>query len=154
MSKYINPLIAGYDDEDLPDEAVIPELVDFESGSDKLTQPADAMSKNYQIPPKLVEDVQNDPEKIRPVARSMAAVNLHNLFKRIQHPATTNSDRLAFQTMLNKMSGLESKEPVITPGSGFSIVINIPDVGATKGHTIEATAITQTEVTDADEVQD
>lgn len=108
--------------------------------SEAITQPEDARAKNYAIPPQLVEDVQSNPEKMRPVARSMMAVNLHNLFKRVQHPATGVKDRLEFQNLLNKMAGLEAKESSIPLGTGFSITINIPQVGQVPGKVIESTA--------------
>lgn len=134
-------LTEGYDDpedtqptEDTPQGA--PSVVD----KVKLTQPADAANRRVQIPPRLVEEVQDNVELLRPVARSMAAVNLHNLFTRIQHPATSAKDRLDFQSMLNKMSGLDAKEQGNTGGAGFSITINIPQVGVDKGHIIEAKA--------------
>lgn len=135
-------LTAGYDDPDTESEVddtpqPSPEAL---SAPEKvtLTQPQDALNKSAQIPPKLVADVQDNPELLRPVARSMAAINLHNLFTRIQHPATSAKDRLDFQSMLNKMSGLDAKEAATGGGAGFSIVINIP--GSDKGVTVDGTA--------------
>jgi hypothetical protein len=92
------------------------------------------------MPPQLVEKIADNAELLRPVARGMAAINLHNLFVRIQHPNTNNKDRLDFQSMLNKLSGLDAKEAPQSAGAGFSITINIPQVGTTSGHTIEAKA--------------
>jgi hypothetical protein len=137
-------LSAGFDDDELDLDVEgtpqPPQETPREAQHDTVTQPEDAARKPAQIPPKLVEDVQDNPELLRPVARSMAAVNLHNLFLRIQHPATNNADRLSFQAMLNKLGGLDAKEAGPTGGPGFSITINIPQVGADKGHTIEAKA--------------
>ena len=90
---------------------------------EQVTQPQDAINRSAAIPPKLVEDVMENPELLRPVARSMAAVNLHNLFVKMSHPATPNKDRLEFQALLNKMAGLEAKEAA--QGGGPSVVINI-----------------------------
>lgn len=145
MIEDINAVLAsGLDDlEDLTDPETESDIEQVGSGGDgrgMVTQPDDAERKNYAIPPKLVEDVQKDPEKIRPIARSMLAVNLHNLFKKVQHPATSIRDRLEFQGMLNKMAGLEAKEAVSTAGAGFTITINIPPAGDTAGTVIESTA--------------
>ena len=97
----------------------------FTSGTDEtdvVTQPEDAVGHLTEIPPKLHEDIMENPELLRPVARGMALVNLHNLFVKMKHPATPNKDRLEFQGLLNKMAGLEAKEQV---ASGAGVVINI-----------------------------
>lgn len=122
--------------------------------SETLTQPQDAIDRALHVPPQLVEDVQDNVEMLRPVARGMAAMNLHNLFTRIQHPATPNRDRLDFQSLLNKMSGLEAKEVQQGSGAtGFSITINLPQVGEAKSRVIEATG-QKTDVSDAEVVKE
>lgn len=129
--------------DDLQDEDPLPDFNETAlapTSGETITQPEDARAKNYAVPPQLVEDVQSNPEKMRPVARSMMAVNLHNLFKRVQHPATTIKDRLELQNLLNKMAGLEAKEPLNPHAGQFSITINIPQVGSVPGKVIESTA--------------
>lgn len=112
--------------------------------ADIQTTEDDVKRKHTGVPPALVEDVQQNPEALRPVARSMAAINLHNLFVRMQEPATTNKDRMEFQSLLHKLGGLEIKDAATAaPGAGFSITINLPQVGATPGATIEAKAETR-----------
>lgn len=147
-------LFSGFDDpeetdetEDLPD--VASELTPLPK--ETLTQPEDAKARLANIPPQLVEEVQHNPEVLRPVARSMAAINLHNLFTRMQHPAASIKDRMAFQELLNKMSDIGGKEAQAGPGSGFSIVINIPQVGAAQGQVIEAKATRVDEAIPTDE---
>lgn len=140
MQSQNSALSANLDElEDLPQLPSLEETPLAPATSGAITQPDDARAKNYAIPPQLVEDVQSDPEKIRPVARSMMAVNLHNLFKRVQHPAVSVKDRIEFQQLINKMAALELKDTQAgSNGSGFSIVINIP--GSDKGVTIDGTA--------------
>lgn len=139
--------IREFDDEDLatdfedapaqPQEAL--QGVEPTSPTPTLTQPTDALQKSTHMPPKLVEDVQDNPELLRPVARSMAAINLHNLFVAMQHPRTSNKDRMDFQTLLNKLAGLEAKaQSASDAGPGFSINIVLP--GHKKELTIEGTA--------------
>lgn len=123
--------------DDLEDDLEAPPAV---APKETLTQPEDVKRELANIPPALVEDVQDNPEILRPVARSMAAINLHNLFVRMQHPATNNSDRMAFQTLVNKMGGLDGKDTGTAAGAGFSITINIPNIGASQGQVIEAKA--------------
>jgi hypothetical protein len=110
----------------------------FTAKPDQLTQPEDAVTKLSGVPPQLVEDVMDNPELLKPVARAMAATNLHNLFVRMSHPATPNRDRLEFQAMLNKMGGLETTPNQKSSGPGFSINIVLP--GHKKELTIEGTA--------------
>lgn len=161
MTNPISNALLTSDFDDGKDEFILPvknapQPVEEASGSienEKLTQPQDAVDQALHVPPQLVEDVQDNVEMIRPVARGMAIMNLHNLYTRIQHPATTNRDRLEFQALLNKMSGLEAKEAQQNSnGSGFSITINIPQVGASKPAVIEATG-GRTDVSDAEVVE-
>lgn len=142
-------LTAGDFDDDGTDEFVLPtKIVEkplLEAPQDDLpvsvTKPQDALDRKTQVPPQLVEEVQNNVELLRPVARSMAAINLHNLFMKIQHPNTPARDRLEMQKMLNEMAGLELKGAAVQQsGGGFSITINLPQVGEVKGNVIEAKA--------------
>lgn len=104
------------------------------------TTPEDALAKSTHLSPALVDEVQENPEAIQPLARGMAAVNLYNLFVNVQQ-SNSNKDRLEFQALLNKMTGLE-KAAVRDAGAGpqFSVVINIP--GSDKGVIVESTATT------------
>lgn len=117
----------------------------FASKPDTVTQPEDALNRPTEIPPKLVEDVMDNPELLRPVARSMAVVNLHNLFVKMKNPATPVKERLEFQTLLNKMAGLEAKEAV---ASGAGVIINITRAKDDRESiTIEGTSKQVTDVT-------
>jgi len=128
-------LTAGeFDDE--PDEFVLPKKTSVaapqEAPQDDLpisvTKPQDALDRSTQVPPQLVEEVMDNVELLRPVARSMAAINLHNLFLKVQHPATNAKDRLEFQQVLNKMGGLTEIKDTSKGdnGPGFSINIVLP----------------------------
>jgi hypothetical protein len=108
--------------------------------SDQITSPEDAFAKSTHLPPALVDEVQDNPEAIRPLARGMAVVNLYNLFTKVSQPSTSVKDKLEFQTMVNKLAGMEAKVQDQTATSGFSVVINIPQIGMQQGSTIEATA--------------
>jgi hypothetical protein len=125
-------------DEPTPSAAQPPQEAPQEPPPKYLTKPQDALDRATRMPPQLVEKIADNAELLRPVARGMAAINLHNLFVRIQHPNTNNKDRLDFQSMLNKLSGLDAKEAPQSAGAGFSITINIP--GSDKGLTVEGSA--------------
>jgi hypothetical protein len=105
----------------------------------RLSQPSDITNRLTHVPPAIVDMVREDPEKLRQVARSMAAMNLHNLFQRVQNRDTSTKDRLEFQTLLNKMSGLDVKENAASTGAGFSINIVLPG-HKDKTVTVESTA--------------
>ena len=105
----------------------------------RLSQPTDITNRLTHVPPAIVDMVREDPEKLRQVARSMAAMNLHNLFQRVQNRDTSTKDRLEFQVLLNKMSGLDAKENAAVAGGGFSINIVLPG-HKDKTVTVESTA--------------
>lgn len=77
-----------------------------------------------ELSPALMEEIVDSPESIKPMVRGMAAMNLWNLFVNIQHPRTTNKDRLEFQSTLNKMAGLETKDANAQGGTP-QVIINI-----------------------------
>ena len=79
------------------------------------------------VPMELLDAAKVNPEVFRPSARVMAMINLDNLFRQVQETGTTK-DMLELQAVLNKMGGMEPKEPTGAAGngSGFSITINIP----------------------------
>lgn len=142
-------LLSGEFDDD-PDTFVLPtrlvekpvvEALQEEIKPLQVTKPQDAVNRSTAVPPQLVEEVMTNVELLRPVARSMAAINLHNLFLKVQHPNSPAKDRLEFQQVLNKMSGLtEVKDGGKggDSGPGFSITINIP--GSDKSVTVDSVA--------------
>jgi hypothetical protein len=97
--------------------------------ADTLTTPEDALAKRTQLPPALVEEIQENPEAIRPLARGMAAINLFNLFAKVSHPNAPTKDKLEFQRVVNKIGRLEP-ETVAPSGSGVTITISIPALDA------------------------
>jgi hypothetical protein len=107
--------------------------------SDTITTPDDAMAKATHLPPALVDEVQDNPEAIRPLARGMAAVNLYNLFVKVSHPATSVKDKLEFQTMVNKLAGMDTK--VQEAGSGPQVIINITRAKDKTSEVIEGIAV-------------
>lgn len=97
--------------------------------------------RHSKVPPKLVEDCREDPDAIRPVARAMAAINLHNTFVKVSHPNASLKDKLEFQTMVNKIGRIDAKDAEsLQKGGGFSITINIPTTAGHAGSVIEAKA--------------
>ena len=99
----------------------------------------DAVRRHVAIPPKLIEEATRDPRALDKVARAMAAVNLHNLFAKMQEEDTGLSPRLAFQQLLNRMGRIDQVEssgaanlPVvqISIGSGglVSVSATAPEV--------------------------
>ena len=107
---------------------------------DTQTLPEDALQRATHLPPALVDEIQDNPEAIQPLARGMAAVNLYNLFVNIQQ-SNSNKDRLEFQTLLNKMTGME-KAAVKEAGSGPQVVINITRAKDSSKEVIEGVAVT------------
>ena len=97
--------------------------------------------RHSKVPPKLVEDCLENPDALRPVARAMAAINLHNTFVKISHPNASLKDKLEFQAMVNKIGRIDTKDVEgVQKGAGFSIVINIPNMPGQTGSVIEAKA--------------
>lgn len=141
-------LSGGFDDDEpaefiLPTKNVTaaPQEPSQEDLPVSVTKPQDALDRSTQVPPQLVEEVMDNVELLRPVARSMAAINLHNLFMKVQHPATTTKDRLEMQTLLNKMGGLTEIKDTSKGGDngpGFQITINIP--GSNRGVVVDGSA--------------
>jgi hypothetical protein len=108
--------------------------------------------RHSKVPPKLVEDCLENPDSIRPVARAMAAINLHNTFVKVSHPNASLKDKLEFQAMVNKIGRIDTKDVEgVQKGAGFSITINIPNMPVQTGSVIEAKA---TQVTLDDEGDD
>ena len=83
------------------------------------------MRAHTDLPPALVDEITANGDAIRPLARGMAAVNLFNTFKRVQMSGTTIKERIDFQNMLNKLSGMEVRDLVATAGGAPAVVINI-----------------------------
>jgi len=115
--------------------------------TDIMTTPQDALDELTQLPPALVDAVQDNPEAIQPLARGMAAINLYNLYKRVQE-GNSNKDLLELQVLLNKMTGME-KAQVATVGGGPQVVINITRARDSSQEIIEGVAVTLPEAGDA-----
>jgi hypothetical protein len=98
----------------------------------------EAEEKN-RLPPKLVDDVQHDIEAIRPLVRGIAAVHLYDTYKRVMHPNASLKDKLDFQTIVNKMAGVDVKSSTEPVGPSFSVTINIPN--SDKSVTVEGTSV-------------
>lgn len=107
---------------------------------DIVTTPDDATQRATHVPPQLVLDVQKNPELLRPVARAMSAIHLHTLYERLTHPGAAIKDKLEFQNMLNKLSGLDSKD-TFTGNTGPQVIINITRAKDRETMTIEGTAV-------------
>jgi hypothetical protein len=85
-----------------------------------------AVSRQLQVPPKLLEDVAADPAKYEPVVRSMAVVHMDQLYRRMMQPDVPLATRLDFQKLLNKMARLEPEaKAVAQAGTGFVFNINL-----------------------------
>lgn len=103
------------------------------------TTPDDAVDALTQLPPALIDEIQLNPEAIRPLARGMAAVNLYNTFVKVSEPSCSIKDKLEFQNMVVKLGAMEAKATDQPRGAGFNIVINIP--GSDKGVVIDSTSM-------------
>ena len=109
--------------------------------ADTLTTPEDALAKRTQLPPALVEEIQENPEAIRPLARGMAAINLFNLFAKVSHPNASTKDKLEFQTLAQKLGGMEVKVSE-SQGAGPQVVINITRAKDDTKAVIEGVSVT------------
>ena len=98
----------------------------------------DAAMRHSKVPPKLVEDCLEDPDALRPVARAMAAVNLHNTFIKVSHPNASLKDKLEFQAMVNKIGRIDTKDVAENAKAGFHFTINFS--GANEKLVIDAPA--------------
>ena len=94
--------------------------------------------RHSKVPPKLVEDCLENPDSIRPVARAMAAINLHNTFVKVSHPNASLKDKLEFQAMVNKIGRIDTKDVAEGAGAGFHFTINFS--GANEKLVIDAPA--------------
>ena len=88
-----------------------------------------AVANKLDIPPAMLEEIQDNPTVLQPVARVMGAVNLHNMFVQVTHPEAPFTQRVEFQKLVNKIGRLEP-DAAIGGGSGVTITINIPALDA------------------------
>ena len=106
-----------------------------------------AVSRHTHIPPQLLEDVSQSPDKFEPVARAMAVVHMDALYRKMMDKDTPVAARLDFQKMLNKMSRLEP-EAKNQGGGGAGVVINITRAKDHESVTIEGQAISPAVLSD------
>ena len=106
------------------------------------------------MPPALLADLHDNPDRLQPIARAMGAINLEQMFQYVsRNPDCTFAQRLAFQELVNKMGRL-LPEPKAAPqgGSGFSLKIVVGNDQQIELHAAqEAPAIESTAVHISDE---
>jgi hypothetical protein len=89
------------------------------------------VARSLQLPPQLLEAIQDDPEQMQPLARAMAAVLANDLF--VARDSMTPVQKQALMESFAKLGNLQPKDKnAVGPGASFSIQINIPEVGAQK----------------------
>lgn len=101
------------------------------------------------IPPALLDDIAEDPEKSRDYFRRVATIHYHELH--LARQTLTPQQRLQLAEAYAKLGGLEPKKTEATSAAteGYRLVINIGNhTDTVKGVTVDATP-TQIEVDDA-----
>jgi len=92
---------------------------------DRITTPADAINAGARLTPKTVAALQADPESIRPLARTMMAINLTNMFTHLQTKDVPIRDRLDFHKAVAELGGMQAKD---NTGPRMAVTINISRV--------------------------
>lgn len=94
------------------------------------------------VPPQLVDAVREDPEVLAQLSRAQLLLVQHKLTRQyLYSDSATVAQGTAVAEVLRKTANLEPKGGAGGgAGSGFSITINIPQVGQAAGHVIEAKA--------------
>lgn len=92
-------------------------------------------------PPQLVDAVRDDPEVLAKLSRAQLLLVQDKLTRTFLNSSdATVAQGVAVAEALRKTANLEPKGGPTGGAAGFSITINIPQVGQTAGATIEAKA--------------
>ncbi len=107
-----------------------------------LSDPIDPVAgRHIAVPPQLVEAVQTDPEVLAQLSRAQLILVQDKLTRQYLRSGDASiAQGTAVAEILRKTANLEPKQTTSQGGNGFSITINIPQVGDVKGTTIEARA--------------
>lgn len=87
-----------------------------------------AVTKFTDLPPRLIEEIHDDPNNAAPFYRSMAAINDYELYT--MRESLTPAQRMELSNNFAKRGGLEMKQVADQQAAAqFSLEIHIPSVG-------------------------
>ena len=102
------------------------DLLDLTEMAQALDAPNPAMVKHTSMSPALIEEIKSDQNAALPLYRAMHADIVHNLHA--NKSLLTVSQQVTLADHLAKIAFPPQKQAQAVEGSGFSLVINLPQV--------------------------